>query len=62
MSFGPTASSTDEANNTRILCSDGLGRQTGIVEPNNNLTSYAYDLLDNLTAVNVPGQIPRMFT
>ncbi|MGA7234050.1 MAG: hypothetical protein WBY44_00115, partial [Bryobacteraceae bacterium] len=57
----PATNSTDEANNTRIQCTDGLGRQTGVIEPNGNLTTYGYDLLDNLTAVNVPGQNSRTF-
>jgi YD repeat-containing protein len=58
---GPTTNSTDEALNIRISCTDGLGRLTGVTEPNGNVTNYTYDLLDNLITVSVPGQT-RSFT
>jgi RHS repeat-associated protein len=46
---GPATTVTDAASNTHTYCTDGLGRQTAVVEPNGNVTSYGYDLLNNLT-------------
>jgi RHS repeat-associated protein len=53
---GPTVQVTDEASLTHINCSDGLGRLTAVTEPNGTVTNYAYDLLNNLVAVDVAGQ------
>jgi YD repeat-containing protein len=50
---GAAASFTDEANNTRDYRPDGLGRLIGVTEPNGNLTTYGYDMLDNLTSVSM---------
>lgn len=49
---GIATSVTDAATNTRINCMDGLGRLTSVFEPTGMLTSYTYDLLDNLTGVS----------
>ena len=43
---------TDAASHVRINCPDGLGRLTAVLEPTGMSTSYAYDLLDNLTGVS----------
>jgi hypothetical protein len=61
---GAAASYTDEANNTRDYCPDGLGRLAGVTEPNGNLTAYGYDMLEQPHQrehgkPHVPLQLPR---
>ncbi len=46
----------DEAGNTHTNCPDGLGRLVAVTEPSGTITSYNYDLLNNLTGVSVAGQ------
>lgn len=53
---GPGAAAVDEESNTTYTCTDGLGRMTSIKEPNNNVTTYAYDVFDNLIGVKMDGQ------
>lgn len=54
---GPATKVTDETgSNTHTYCADGLGRLTGVTEPNGTVTNYSYDFLDNLLAVYSAGQ------
>jgi RHS repeat-associated protein len=54
----PGIAVTDEANNTRQYCPDGLGRLLTVIEPPASavVTRYRYDNLSNLTSVDVDGQ------
>ncbi len=53
---------TDEAGNAHNNCTDGAGRLTSVTEPNpatgaaGTVTSYLYDVLDNLIAVDYTGE------
>ncbi len=47
-----TPDAANSATNTRTNCIDGLGRLSAVIEPTGMLTSYANDLLDNLTGVS----------
>ena len=47
---------TDQANLSHINCYDGLGRLVAVTEQTGNVTSYSYDLLDNLLTVDIGGQ------
>ncbi len=61
---GYFATVTDPAGASRRSQTDALGRLVGVVEDSSGLnytTSYAYDLMDNLTGVAQDGQ-PRTFT
>src|SRR5438132_383007 len=59
---GTTTNVTDEANIAHINCSDGLGRLIAVTEPDpitgaaGAVTSYTYDLLNNLIGVSISGQ------
>lgn len=59
---GPATKVKDEAGNTRINCSDGLGRLVSVTEPDpvsggaGTVTTYTYDALNNLSAVDVSGE------
>jgi YD repeat-containing protein len=39
-----------------VDCSDGLGRLVSVTEPNGVVTTYGYDLLNNLASVDSAGQ------
>jgi RHS repeat-associated protein len=61
---GPCVTTTDQAGSSTLRCSDALGRLAQVTEPNPSTgslttgsypTSYAYDLLDNLTQVTQNG-------
>ncbi len=55
---------TDEAGISRQSCTDGLGRLTSVTENPGGLgyvTSYQYDVLDDLTSVVQNGSRPRTF-
>ncbi len=59
---GPATNTTDEAGNTHSNCPDGLGRLISVAEPDaasgatGKVTSYGYDMLNNLATVDVAGQ------
>jgi len=60
---GPVTTLTDEAGNVHIDCSDGLGRLVSVTEPDpvtgsaGTVTTYTYDMLNNMSAVDVTGQL-----
>ena len=61
---GSCTAVTDEAQKSRMSCSDGLGRMTGVWEDPYGLnyrTSYTYNALDNLQTVLQNGSRPRTF-
>jgi RHS repeat-associated protein len=49
---GLATTTSDAAGNVHTNCIDGLGRLGAVLEPNGMLTSYTYDLLDNLAGVS----------